>query len=355
MPETAVVDVPITSTPAPSVPSSPAAPAISAPSGTPAASERPTDVKSLSKFLQKEAATADATTPKPPLVADSAAAPIAQPPATTPTGVSDLQADQTLRASLGYPPEARWPDILDGQRKKAVAEFRQQLGPVADFNPQQREWLIDMAGRMRDPVAFHRWLGEQLQAHPTYGQQFRPAQPAATKPDPDVQIHDAAGNIVGMSYSADRQAALLKWEREQLTGEFKQLLQPFQQDRETRIAQERTDAQQKDLNTRADATMARVNKILGLESLPKDEAAALGKKLLDEMSRTPDAIEAALNLFERDVRPGLEKKGQDKALETNRQKAAANTANGSGPASPSARPTNAKELAKWMAANEGRS
>ncbi len=352
MPESAVVDVATTSTPAPSSPTSgtpTSAPATSAIATTPTttpASERPTDAKSLSKFMQKQDGdlAADATTPKPPLVTDPAAAATVQPPEPLKAGAPDLN------AAKGPIPFDVHHTALANARTAAVAEYKKQHGWAEQFKPDQRDWLIDVAKRMTDPVAFHRWFGEQLSAHPQYQTQL--AAPAANaKPQPDVEIHDGNGKVVGMGYSAAKQEELLAWNSRQVEGKFTQMLQPFQQEREHRLEQERIDQQQKDLNTRADGVMTQVNKILRLDKLPADEQAALGKKLLDEMSRTPDAVEAALAVFERDVVPSLEKKGQQAALDTNLKKAAANTANGNGPASHAPRPKSAKELAAWMAQN----
>ena len=353
MPEAAVPEVSQTSTPAPSSPTSgtpasaPVTSTIATTPQTPPASERPTDVKSLSKFMQnlETGKTADATTPQSPLVADPAAATTAPP--TTPIVPG---APESMTAA---PPPETWPKILENARTKAVADYKQSLGPLANFTPEQKTWFIDMAARMNDPVAFHRWFGEQLAGDPRFSQQVQPA--ANTKPQPDVEIRDDRGQVVGMGYSAAKQEELLAWNSQQVEGKFTKLLQPFQQEREQRIERERIDEQQKVLNTRADGVMSQVNKILRLDKLPKDQQAAMGQKLLDEMSRTPNAIEAALMVFERDVVPSLERKGQQAAVDTNLKKAAANTANGTGG---SAKPTigpksTLKELSAFLAQNEG--
>lgn len=350
-----------TSTPAtssaPSVPSTstPATSATSTTVATPTAAERPNEAaklgptssaKDIAAYLKAGEAAADATTPQTPLVTDSAAA------ATTP-----LTTDQTAGAI--DPTNAKGPipfDVhhtaLENARVKAVTEYKDKYGWAEQFKPEQRAWMLDMAQRMNDPWAFHQWFGEQLSANPRTAAQ-RP-QPAAAKPQPDVQVLDQQGNVVGMSFSAERQAELLTWERQQMTGEFKQLLQPFQQERDQRIQSERLAAQQKDLNTRADATFAHVNKILRMDSLSKEEQVALSGKLLKEMETTPNAIEAALTVFEREVVPTLTQKAEQTALETNRKKAAGNTATGGAAAPATIGPhSTQKEISAYLRSLEG--
>ncbi len=355
MPEPAVVAGTPPATPAPSSPTSgtpasaPVTSTIATTPQTPPASERPTDVKSLSKFMQNLDAgkTADATTPQSPLVADPAAATTAPP--TTPIVPG---APESMTAA---PPPETWPKILENARTKAVADYKQSLGPLANFTPEQKTWFIDMAARMNDPVAFHRWFGEQLAGDPRFSQQVQPA--ANTKPQPDVEIRDDRGQVVGMGYSAAKQEELLAWNSQQVEGKFTKLLQPFQQERDQRIKQEQINREQKILDTRADGVMTQVEKILRIDKLPPNspERFALGQKLLDEMSRTPNAVEAALMVFERDVVPSLERKGQQAAVDTNLKKAAANTANGTGGSSkPTIGPKSTpKEIAAFLAQNEG--
>lgn len=348
-----VLDTPTpTTTPAPetssaaSTPSStPATSTTATTASTPPAVERPKDAKELSALLRKNDEAASATTPHAPLVTDPAAA-ATTPLTTAPTaGAADTNAKGPIPFEVHH-------TALENARTKAVADFKREIGPVANLDAKQREWMVDMAARMADPVAFHRWFGQQLETHPHYGQQLRTANaPAPVKPQPDVQVLDHQGNVVGMSFSAERQAELLAWDRQQMTGEFRQLLQPFQQEREQRIQQERQTAQQKELNTRADATLTKVNKILRMDTLSKEEQASLSGKLLKEMESTPDAIDAALAVFEREIAPKAQQQAEQAALDTQRKKAAGNTANGTGTAPATPRPKNAKELAAFMAAH----
>lgn len=345
MPETAVTEVPVTSTPAPSSSTSgtpasaPATSAIATTPTTPPASERPTDVKSLSAFMQKLDTTADATTPTAPLVADPAAAAIPPPTTGQPAGVSEPA------SAKGPIPFDVHHTALANARTHAVAEYKKQHGWAEQFKPEQRDWLIDAATRMKDPVAFHRWFGEQLNAHPQYRQQLA-APPAA---QPDVEIQDAQGNVIG------KLSQFLQAEREQIRGEFTNLVKPILTERDQRLQKEKEDAAHQDLEKRTDGVMAQVNRVLRLDKLPQDEQAAIGKKLLDEMVRTPDALDAALIVFERDVVPSLERKGQQAAADTNLKKAAGNTANGtSAGTKPSIGPNSSqKEIAAYLRTLEG--
>lgn len=355
MSDTAVVDVPTTSTPAPSSPTSStpasavATPAVAATPTTPPASERPTDAKSLSKFLQAADAAADATTPQSPLVADPGAAPIV--PTTDPTKAGAVDPN----VAKGPIPFEAHQTALANARTKAVADYRQQYGWAEKVDRKAFEETSNLAKHLStNTVGFYNWLGEQIRQHPVLSQQLQGAPPAAPvkKPVADVQIIDQAGNVVGMTYSEKSQAELLNWELEQRTGSFTKMLQPLLKDRDDRIQQEKVQTEQKALNARADGVMAQVTKILRMDGLSEAEKADRGKKLLDEMQRTPNAIEAALVVFERDVVPSLEKKGQQAALDTNLKKAAANTANGNGAAATTGRPKNAKELAKFMEAHD---
>lgn len=360
MPETAVPEVPQTSTPAPSSPSSPAgSPTTQAAPTTTSASERPTEATirpdatrgELAAFLKQADGAADATTPQSPLVADPAAAPIAPPTEPTVAGAPQSQAVQ------GPIPFAEHKRILDNARTKAGADKLAELGLPPTFTRENAQWALDVATRInRDGLlGFHKWLSDQIAADPRYRQQLAPQAQAPTKPQPDVEIRDERGNVVGMGYSAAKQEELLAWNQQQLKGEFAQMLHPFQQEREQRLQHEQLAAIQADQERRADTVLAQVNRILRMDTLSKDDQAALGAKLLDEMSRTPNAIEAALIVFEREVVPGLEKRGQQAARDTDLKKAAANTVNGTGGRSaPTLRPDASKEdLIKFLKQQDG--
>lgn len=361
MPDTAVQEVPTTSTPGSSSPTSSTtgSPTTQAAQTTNAPSERPTEAtlgptatrSELSAFLKKADAAADATTPQAPLVADGSAAATVQP--TEPT-VAGAPNPQTAQGPVPFPVHKT---ALENARVKGGADKLAELGLPPSFTRENAAWALDVATRInRDgALGFYKWLGDQLAADPRFAPQMKPAATAPTKPQPDVEIRDDRGQVVGMGYSAARQEELLAWNQQQLEGKFTQLIQPFQQEREQRLQNERLSAIHADQEQRADQVLTQVNRILRMDTLSKDDQAVLGAKLLDEMQRTPNAIEAALIVFERDVVPGLEKRGQQAARETDLKKAAANTANGTGGRSaPTLRPDASKDdLIKFLKAQDG--
>lgn len=359
MPDPAVAEVPSTSTPASPSPTSstPVTPTTQAAATTTAPSERPNDAPTLSptatrdelgKFLAAQDRPADATTPQSPLVADGAAAATVQPTEPIVPGAPDAPPAQ------GPIPFDKHERIVANTRTKAVAEHMQSIGLPPTFTKENAAWSMDMARRMQDPVAFHAWLGKELAANPNYRAAVQPATPAPVKPQPDVEIRDDRGQVVGMGYSAAKQDELLAWNQQQMEGKFAQMLSPFQQDRDKQLEKQRLDALHVEQEKRADATLTHVNRILRMETLAKDDQAALGAKLLDEMSRTPNAIEAALIVAERDVYPLLEKKGQQAARDTDLKKAAANTANPGGSSAPSLRPDASKaDLVAFLKRQDG--
>ncbi len=378
MPDTAVVEVPQTSTPASSSPTSstPAsAPATSATATTPTtppASERPKDAASLSKFLQSEAAAADAT-PQPPLVADSAAAAITPP-------VGDGTPGAALpKASQGPIPFEVHQTALTNARTKAVTEYRSQHGWAADVpqrliqsgisQEQFTEWVQASRAMAADPVKFFSEKMAELQNHPVYGAQIRStagrtlASAPAQMPQADVQVVDQAGNVVGMTYSDKQQALKDDFLRQQMTGEFRQMVQPLLTEQQLRI---KADADQKraaavaentrQLNAAADDVMTTIDGILHLpKDASKEQRDALYAKVDAEVKAKPGtrAEHAALAVYTRDILPTLQASAEATALDTQRKKAAGNTANGTGRLPANARPTNAKELAAFMAEHEG--
>lgn len=313
--------------------------------------------------MQAQEAAADATPPS--SVTDPAAGAIT-PPVTDPK--ASVQPDPN--AQKGPIPFAVHETALRNAREKAVAEYRQQHGWAADV-PQRlaksgiseqefTTWVNDARAMSADPVTFFTTKFTELQNHPVYGPQIRStagrtlAGGGNAMPEPDVQIVDAQGQPTGkLTYSHEQQALKDQWLRTQMTGEFQQMLQPLVADRETRLQQERDAKTQQEIKTAADRVIGKIDRVLDLGKATEDRKKELYAAVNTVMAANPgmDAEDAAWQVREQQILPAADATAQAKALETQKQKAAANTASGSATAPTTERPKTEKELSTWMQAH----
>lgn len=322
-----IVDTPtIASTPE----TAPAAPATSAPVSTPDATpSRPTSMLDAFTRLDKEPTEQPAAAITPPVVP-------------------------------GEPPQEKWPQILDNARTKASqeaqAKFDAEYGWAKTIDRQALGQWTQTAQRMTaDPIGFLTEYMQELQSHPTYGPQLRSqagrllasGAHSDPEPQPDVQIVNEQGHVTGLTYSDKALAARDAWNSRRIMAQVNQELQPLKADREAaqQAAQQAETA--REVNTAADSVMSRIDRILDGDKSLYDKVDAL-------MAQRPDldAIDAALEVRHTHLAPLAEQRAVEKAQAINKQKAAATTANGRGPAATPKRPTNRAELASYLASLE---
>lgn len=347
-----MTDAVLESTPTTSVPDSGST--VSQTTPAPASSsppvERPSDLSSLSKHLEK----LDAAPPTPPTTA-----PKTDQAATVPGAVVPTSGAVPALPVPGPMPFAEHKKILENSRAE-LAAYKQQHGWAEKIPQATLQQFAGIANRMTaDPVAFVTEFLGQLRNHPTYGPQLATAlgSRAGTSPEagdltPDIEVRDAHGNVVGMTYSdkrmAERETRLLQ----QLRDEQSRTLQPILQERQQRQDKERQAQQEQELTQRADSRLARAAKILDVT--PEDLNNPIWAHVHAAMQANPalEVEDAALDVRAAHLVPAQTAKAEAAVRDEMTRKAAANTANGRGAGTPTARPTNQKELAAWLQAQD---
>ncbi len=347
--ETAVVEpttapAPETSSPAPS--SAPATSATPTTVSPPPVVERLKDAKDVSAFLRKAAdAPLVAATPDTP--------PVAQPEAaTTAQAQEPVKAGEVPSATPGPIPFPQHKQILENARRE-FDTYKQRHG-WAETIPQAKlqEWGT-FADRVKTDLPGV--IAELTQAgmnHPIWGPQLRSsagrtlASAPAARPEPDVQVVNAQGQVVSMTFSAETLAEVQAWDRAQMTGEFKQLIQPFQEERDTRLRDAAIAEEKRQNDAIVLRGLAQVNGILKGKH-------ALGPKVAEYMAQGMDPIDAALKVRDEFIEPTVTEAAQAAVLETQKKKAAGNTANGSGAAALPKRLMTEKDVADFLRAGDG--
>lgn len=293
--------------------------------------------------------TTTATTPTPaerPTFAQAFAKDAAAqtPPSTQPEGATTPPVDGTDPTSATHPsteqgpiPFAAHKTALDNARTKAVTEFRQTAGI---------DKAVDFAQKINaNPAAFLREYTSELLNNPQHAAAARaelarmfgglrqpaaarPAAPAADpKPAADVQIVDAAGNVVGMTYSDKQSDALYAWREKQ--AQAARQAEVTARDLAAANAAETT----RQANARVDEMMAEVADVLDLdESTPKAQRQQFFAKVNDLMAQNPkmSAHRAALLVRNTVIKPAQAGKAQADVLESLKTKAAAQAVNPAG-------------------------
>lgn len=341
----AIVEQP---TPATTTESAPAAPATSAPDSTTTTSERPTNVTQLAAHMAKldltSAATATEKTPAAP-----AAAATSQPASTTPASV-------TPAPKQGPIPFDAHSTALDNARTKTraevTAEFDRDFGWARQVSRDSIAHMSQIATQINtDPVGFLNRMAAELASHPTYGPQLRSSAgrtlaggAPASSLDPDVQITDKDGQVVGQTFSAQRVQAIVE---KAVSDAIGREVQPLKSAEEQRQAAIKTQETRRQMDQQADTAIARMKEILdGRDDLwgHVDALLAQGK----------DAIDAALAVRKQHITPSQTKAAEATVADTMKRKANGNTANGAGTSvAATTRPKNPKELAEFMANLEG--
>lgn len=344
----ATVDTP--TTPAPTTESVPAAPATSAPDSSPAVSERPTNITQLAAHMAKLDASSSATdTTKPPAVPAAAATgqPASQPPASV-----------TPQPKQGPIPFDVHSTALDNARTKAkaeaTAEFDRDFGWARQVKPENLASMGRIANEINtNPLAHVEKIIGELQADPHWGPQWRSMAgrllgggnvAAASSLEPDVEITNQAGQVVGKAFSAERNVAMINQAVSKAVSDaIGREVQPLKSEYEQRKADEKTRESTRQIEQQADTALARMKDILdGRDDLWGHVDALI--------AQGTDAIDAALTVRKQHIIPAQTKAAEATAVDTMKRKANANTANGAGTSvAATTRPRNAKELADYMA------
>jgi hypothetical protein len=191
----------------------------------------------------------------------------------------------------GEPPQERWPDILENARAKAAEEAFKGYEWAKQTTPEQfsqmQQWYQQAA---QDPVAFATSVIAELQAHPHYSQQLKSlaartlsarGQQQAEMPAADVEIRDANGQVVGLTYS-DKQLALRdQWQQQQWLKQVDERLAPLQQTAKAVELQRATEAADKF----AGEVIGDLSKLPGFKEHAKEIRAELEKMTLPDDPR----------------------------------------------------------------------
>lgn len=328
-----------------------AAPAITEPSESSATSQRPRSFQeAFEQVAARETADPDAPTETAATEPASASTPASAHPTADKKGPIPFEVHEKALANA-----------RTKAADEALTQYREQYG-WAEQVPREtvQEWT-SIANRMStDPIAFLSELQAEIAAHPVFGPQLRShaartlaggrsvATEADPEPEADVQIVDAEGRVTGTTYSAARLAERDAWNRRQMLAEMQKELAPIKAEREAaQHAREQAAFSQK-VNAATDDVLAEVDDILDGAITAKNDA------LIGEVARVmtahPDwsAHKAALHVRKTHIVPTLDAKATASAVDRLKQKAAGNTATGTGAAATPTRPRNPQELAKFM-------
>jgi hypothetical protein len=230
--------------------------------------------------------------------------------------------------SPAVPPEKAWPTILENARTKSANDVRAQYG---NLPPEKLREFAGIAQQMTaDPIGFLNTFAAQLANHPTYGPQLRSsagrtlaAQPAA-RPEPDVQVLNGQGQVVGMTYSAERMQAVTEWDWAQREAQLNQKIQPLVSAHEKQQQDAQVAAFQKEVDTNAEGELSRVNEIL-------EGKTELGPKVAELMAQGVHHIDAALQVRKQFITPLTAQAAVATVRADNLKKAAGNTVSGVSP------------------------
>lgn len=295
--------------------------------------------------------------------ADSAATPppatTASPgPATTAQGVTEpATGDITPQGPIPFESHKK---ILENSRAE-FTNYRQQYGWAEKIPQAKFEEFVGMAQRLSsDPVNFVSELLEQIDRHPVWGPHLRAATTSPTpqaappaKPAPDVQILDASGNVVGMTYSDAMLEKKLAAERADWERASDEKLRPVLNAEQERQHQAQVAESSRQLHAAADQRMGRMARMLEIPT--GDLKHPLWQQVSSVWAAHPDwePEDVALEVRATAIKPTQQAQAQAQAAEDMRKKAAGNTANGNSPTVTIQKPQNVKELADLMRQLEG--
>lgn len=219
-------------------------------------------------------------------------------------------------------------------RDEALGEWRQRYGWAEQVPREDLERWGQTANRLlTDPVAYAEDLLAELERHPQYGPQikaqtarrlaaYRQREQANQPPEPDVQIVNEHGQVVGVTYSAQQLQARDAWREAQLKAElqaqWQQHVAPL--DKMRAQVEERDRLQQ--ITTRVDQQLAEA------ATWPHftEHQHAIGI----EVQKGADLKSAYHTVFFRDIYPKTQATARADVLGHLRSKPAASTASPSG-------------------------
>jgi hypothetical protein len=232
---------------------------------------------------------------------------------------------------------------LENARTKAVAEAQakwdQEYGWAKD--PRMAEASRRVAQFQGNPLGLVAELVRDLAPHPELGpqlrsflgQQFgalrqRSAAPVEEPPQPDVEIRNDQGQVVGHTYSAEAQAKRETFLKRQWMQEVQQAFGPRLQTLDT-IAQREADAE---MQRQADSFGASF--FQEISALPGFDVEKHGKAMAEELAlhplpqnAHPDVVRAnAYRAYTKVVLPELQSSAVRSVVATQQQKAGVNTA-----------------------------
>lgn len=263
----------------------------------------------------------------------TATTPIAAQPdgATIPPAATEPKPGEVPSTPQGPIPFDVHTKALENARTKAVDGFRGQYGITPQVTPEVFQKGIGFARAIdQNPIEFMNQLAANIANHPVWGPQLRSsagrtlATPAPQgPPGPDIEVTDANGRVVSMTFSDKRTAEREEFFRNQLKGEFSQMIQPFQQERKDRLDKEQQDALKAEADAYVAADLARVNDIL-------DGRTDLGPKVAELMAQGVHQIDAAIRVRKEFITPTVARAAEAAVLDTQLKKVAGNTVTGSG-------------------------
>lgn len=223
---------------------------------------------------------------------------------------------------------------LDNARTKAreevTQEFDRRYGWAKQVHPEQLQAWNQTATRMvSDPVGFVDDFMQQLEADPRYQAEMRSRverrlavrrqqAEANQPPQPDVEIVDAHGQVVGLTYSSQqlqRRDALLKQQMmHELQQDFAQRMGPLDQMRQ----QVEADAEHQRLSTKVDGMLE--NAVKNYPHFAEHQR-AIGLEVRNGRSLQ----DAYLVVLQRDIMPGLQSAERTSVMNHMQQKTKAST------------------------------
>lgn len=296
-----------------------------------------------------------AATPDPALSTPTEPAAIAQVPAADPTSATPPTADKKGPIPFEVHDTAL-KNAREKTRTEVLAEVDRDLGWAKQIPRASVEHMSNIAQRMTsDPIGFLETYEAELRDHPVYGPQLlsragrqlasgRGSAPV-TEPAPDVEIHDAQGQVIGKTYSETAQHAREAWLKQQWLADVNREYGPLKAERDQRQADEQKAAEaHRQTEARADAAVAEVQEIVNNDD-------ALVAEVAKAITEHPDwsVRKAALHVRDTKLRaPQLEGQAQQRVVDNFKHKAAGNTANGAGTTATPTKPRDREGLRKFL-------
>lgn len=257
-------------------------------------------------------------------------------------------------------PFKRHKEILDGAYKERDT-YKAQLEGFKDYEwvrqipAQDFRAVVEKIQRANtDPVGFFRELYTDLANHPTHAQQLRSeaarllASGRSSEPanlDPDVEITDGQGRVIGRTFSDERMRALMQRTAQETREALLKEFGPLKSDWEQRQTEARQAEQQKALNAQVDAIEADIKEIVGTD---EDALKAVAEALRAPENDGLDARRIAIKVFRTHVKDKLAQQAKSEELDSLKKRAAASGLNpGAAVVAQKRRPTSLTDPALW--------